>query len=269
MRASSVRIDVVARLGRVDALFALDHALHVLAQHAPARCTAQVLVHALLDLRFPFHIRLVERVLTNVGQQVDVDRCAHVTEHVGGQGAIDVLPHRLDRDLHPRQADVVLGKLRDGGEVDFLLVGERHERVVAVVRLEVLGIVVRRQVEFLEPRDHGVVHDLDDIRFVNLRPHLLDVLRELHHRRPAKFAPVAAHHVGQVKLDFVAGAIGHERDAVAIPDFAAHARDAHGDLGAVGDFMGPDLPAGHLLPPQLGDEDAKAAQDDESQKNEA
>ena len=46
----------------------------------------------------------------------------------------------------------------------------------------------------------------------------------------------AADHVRQIEIDLVAGAVLHQRDAVAVANLAADRGDAHGDLGAPGDL---------------------------------
>jgi len=262
-------VDVVAGFGREDTILALDHPFHALAQHPLARRPAQILVHARFDLRFSVHIRLVEVVVGDVRQRIDVERRPDVAEEVRGERAVDILAHRLDGNVDARQTDIVFGELRDSREIDLFLVGEGHERVVAIMLLQVLGIVVPGQIELLEARDDGVIDDLDDVRLLHLLLHLLDRREILDHRHGTHLPPVTAHHVGQIEVDLVAGAIGHERHAVAIPNLAAHAGNAHGDLGASGNFFGPHLSARDLFPPELADEHTETAKDDEAQEDEA
>ena len=106
-----------------------------------------------------------------------------------------LLAHRFHRNVHTRQADIVLGELGDGREIDLFLVSERHQGVVAVMLLQMLGIVILGEVEFLEARDDGVVDDLHDVLDLLRGLHLLDCRQIVHLGRIAHGPPVAAHHV--------------------------------------------------------------------------
>ena len=61
---------------------------------------------------------------------------ADVAEQMRGEGAIHVLAHRLHGDFHSGQADVVFREASHRREIHFLLVGKRHQRVVAAVQHE-------------------------------------------------------------------------------------------------------------------------------------
>ena len=75
-----------------------------------------------------------------------------------------------------------------------------------------------------------------------------------------------AHHVGQVKIHLVAGAISHQRESVAVADFAAHRRDAHRHFRAAGDLLRPHRAARDLLPPELRRHDPEGEQHEKGQK---
>ena len=46
--------------------------------------------------------------------------------------------------------------------------------------------------------------------------------------------------------------------AIAIPDFPAHARDAHGHFAAIRDLLGPNRATSNLFPPEFRDQCAEA-----------
>ena len=165
----------------------------------------------------------------------------------------------------------MLGKLRQGGEVDFLPVRKRHLGVVAVVLLQMLGVVIHGEVEIVELRQDALVDDLHDVGLALLLEHLPHGRLVFRERHIALLLAEAAHHVGQVaEIDLVAGAVRDQGDAVAVFDFTAHRRDAHSNVRAIaGDFLGPHRAARDLLPIELADERAEPEEEHQRKEEDA
>ena len=127
-----------------------------------------------------------------------------------GERAVDVGTHRLDRDIHARQPNIVLGKFCHCWKIDVLDVGKRHLGVVAVMSLELAGVVIARKIEIVQARDNAVIDDPDDVRLLLVFRHPVDdgaVLRDW--RRTEPFA-IALHHLGQVKINLITRSILHQ-----------------------------------------------------------
>ena len=263
-------IDIVAGLRCLPADFAHDYALGTALHHAHARRAANPLVIHQFHLALPLHVRLVKGVVLDVRELVDVIGGPDVAEQMRRQRAIDVLPHRLDRDVHARQTEVVFGKAGDRFIVQLLLVGEGNEPRIAVVQLQPLGIVILREIQLIEPRHDCRVHDLHDVGLPHVGHHAPDRPLIPHHRDlVAKLRPIAAFHVGQIEIHTVAGPVGDERQAIAVANLPTHRRNADRDLGLARDFLRPLLAAQNLLVPQLSHERAKATEHGEAQENDA
>ena len=172
--------------------------------------------------------------------------------------AVYIRAHRLDRNVHARQPDVVLGKLCHRLEIDVLEIGIRHLGVRAKMALELEGIVVARQIEIVQPRDDAGIHDLHDVRLLQVFRHSVDRAPIFRQRRRADAFAVTLHHLRQIKIDLVAGAVLHQGGSVAVPNLAADGWDPHRRLRAAADFRRPFRPVRHLHVPKPAEQRAES-----------
>ncbi len=244
----------VARLRRRDRRHAFDAALGVLLQRAHARLAPQRGVERLLDLRHSHHIFLVVVELADVGFLIEAGRRPDVTQDVGSERAVQVVAHRLQRGVDPRQPQGVFGQTGQRGKIDLFQVGERHLIALPVVAPQARRAVVAHIRQLLQPRNDRLIDDLNDVRLLHATqhpPHPRFVVVDGH---VAPGAAVPLHHGGQIEIDAVARPVLDQQLAVAIPDLAAHGRDAHGDLGRSAQFGQVILVADDLQVPQPGDQ---------------
>jgi len=73
-----------------------------------------------------------------------------------------------------READIVLGELRHGWEIDVLDVRKWNLGIVTKMFLQLAGVVIARQIKLVKPRNDPIIHDLDDIRLLHVFRHSAD-----------------------------------------------------------------------------------------------
>src|SRR5262245_50849633 len=123
--------------------------------------------------------------------------------------------------------------------------------------LQLVRVVVARQIEIFEPGDHAVVHDANNIRLFHVLWHATDRRAVLRLGRATVAFPVAFDHLREVKIDLVTSAILHQGNAIAVADFASDRGDAHGRCRTALDPRGPFLAARHLHPPEAREESSQ------------
>ena len=259
-------VNIRALLGLGDAGFSFDHTLGIALEHARPGCAFKVIIEIKFDLRLPFHVGVVKIEFLDVGQLVEVVGHTDVTEKMRTQGPINVLPDRLGRHLHSRQAEVALGENRHRFVIKILTVVVRDLEIVLIVNLQLVRIVVRRQTEFLQLGNDRFAHDLLDVVDFRLPQHAVhpDAVLQLGH--VTVLLAVGAHHVGQIKIHVHAHPVLHQRDAVAVKDLAAHGRDADIDARSAGDLRRVFRPACDLHIPKPEDNAPERQQHDRSQE---
>ena len=135
--------------------------------------------------------------------------------------------------------------------------------------LELVRVVVARQVELLKPRHHAVVHDPNNVRLFQILRHPADGGAILRLRRATVALPVALHHFRQIEIDFVTGAVLHQRNTVAIANLAPDGGNADGRFGAALDTRRPFVTARHLHPPQPEEKGAQTKEHAKPEKLDA
>ena len=230
------RIDGEIDIATLDWLaaadFAFDDALGVAAHDAGAGLALEVLVQIQLELGFAFDIGLVEIEFPEVGEFVEVARGAHIAEEVRGHGAVNIPAHGFDADIDACEAEIFFREEGHLVEAEILAVVVGHFAVRAVVDLKGVCVVILGDAEFLHARDDGLGDDLHDIGLLEVARHVVHAAAIGGHGHGAFGFAVGADHIGEVEIDFEAGAIFDELDAVAVEDLAAHGGEAHGDLRA-------------------------------------
>ena len=160
----------------------------------------------------------------------------------------------------------MLGKLRHRFEIDVLDVGIRHFGVGAEMPLELNGIVIARQIEVVEPRNHACVHDLHDVGLLQIFRHAVDRGAILRERRRADTIAEALHHFGQIKIHFVAGAVLHQRHAIAIANLTADRWNAHRRLRTSANLFGPFRPVRDLHVPKFTEQRGESREHEQREK---
>ena len=165
--------NIRALLRRIFAQNPVDGALRIAPQIPDAGFPAQIFVRRFLNVRFSFDVRLVERELLRF-LLIDVVRCPDITKNMRSERAVDVRAHRLNGEINTREADIVLGELRHGWEIDILDVRKWNLGIVAKMFLQLARVVIARQIKLVKARNDPIIHDPDDIRFLHVFRHPAD-----------------------------------------------------------------------------------------------
>src|SRR4051794_22159906 len=129
--------------------------------------------------------------------------------------------------------------------------------------LQLTGVVIARQIEIVEPRDDTVVHDFYDVWLLQILGHAVDRAAVFSQRRHPDALAVTAHHLREIEIDFVTGAVRYQCETIAIANLTSHTRNADGRFGAAANFCGPLGSTRDLHPPETR---AKRGQPDQHQK---
>src|SRR5262249_20088117 len=132
--------------------------------------------------------------------------------------------------------------------------------------LQLIGVVIARQIEVFEPRHDAVIHDPHNIGFFQVLLHSADRCPILRFRWPPVALAIALHHFREIKIDLVTRAVLHQGDSIAIPDFAANGWDPYGCFRAALDARRPFIAARNLNPPEAEEENAESNQHAKSKK---
>ena len=142
----------------------------------------------------------------------------------------------------------------------------RHFGVVAIMALQLAGVVIPRQIEIVQPRHNAVIHDLNNIRLLHVLRHTIDRCAIFGKGRRTKTVAITLHHFRQVKIDFVAGAVLDQRQPIPVLDFTAHRRNAHGRLRAATNLRRPFFSVRYLNPPKLEQQRAHPNKHEQAEK---
>ena len=85
---------------------------------------------------------------------------------------------------------------------------------------------------------------------------------EIHNWRLTVFLPVSVHNIREVKVNFVAGPIRYEWNAVTIPDLSANARDPNRKFRTSSDSTAVIIRQFNLNKPETESEEKKAQQNE-------
>ena len=132
--------------------------------------------------------------------------------------------------------------------------------------LQLARVVVPRDVEIIEPRDHPIVHDLNDIGLFLILRHAIDDGAIFRQGRLPIFFAIALHHFGKIKVDFVTRPVLDQTQPVSILDLTANRWNPHRGLGTAADPRRPVSPACHLHPPEAEPERAATEKHKQAQE---
>src|SRR6266496_3948023 len=118
-------------------------------------------------------------------------------------------------------------KSRHGREIDVFDVGKWDFGVVAIMSLELAGIVIAGKIEIVEPGDDAIINDFDDVWLFLILRHSANDRSVLSQGWGTEAFAIALHHLRQIEVDFIAGAVLDQRQSIAVFDFATHRWDSH------------------------------------------
>ena len=130
--------------------------------------------------------------------------------------------------------------------------------------LQLPRIVIADQIEVIETRHDAVIHDLDDVGFLQVFRHPAHGSAVFCKRGLTVSLAIAFHHFGQIKIDLVASPILHEREPIAVADLSSNGRNTHSRLRTAADARRPIRAASDLDPPKP---QAKRGQADEHEQS--
>ncbi len=183
-----------------------------------------------------------------------------------GEGAVNVGTDRFDRDINARKSDIMFGKLCHRAEIDVLDVGKRNFSVVAIVSLELAGIVIAGNIEIVEARNDPVVNDLDDVRLLQIFRHSANDRAILCQRRRTETFAIAFDHFRQIKIDLITRPVLDKGQSVTVLDLTAHRWNPDRCLRAAAKLSSPFGAMRHLYPPKPEAKGANAHQHEQRKK---
>src|SRR4029450_8894947 len=188
------------------------------------------------------------------------------TKNMRAQRAVHVGTDRFDGDIHARQADIVLRKFRHGGKIDVFDVGKRNFGVVAIVSLELVGIVIAGKIEIVEPWDEAIINDIKYVWVFQVVRHSANNRTVLSQGWSTEAFAIALHHFRQIEIDFIAGPILDQRQSIAVLDFAAHRWNSNRYLRTAAKLRSPFGSMRNLYPPKFQAKGAHPHQHEERDK---
>ena len=116
----------------------------------------------------------------------------------------------------------MLRKFCHRGKIDVFDIGKRDLGIVAIVPLQLAGVVVARQIKLVKTRDDAVINNFNDVRLLLIFRHAVDDRSILGQGRRTKTFSITFDHFRQIKIHLITGAVLDKGHAVAVFDLAAH-----------------------------------------------
>src|SRR5262249_17987443 len=122
---------------------------------------------------FSFEVRLVEGKLLGF-LLIDIVGCTNVTKNMRSERAVHVRTHGLNGEINTREADIVLGGLHHGWEIDVLDLKEWRLSIVTKMFLQLARVVIACQIKLVKARNDPIIYDPDDVRLLHVFRHSAD-----------------------------------------------------------------------------------------------